>query len=354
MASKCTVKIKNICIGQQNSIPIQSMCSIPFSRFEDLKKQALSLEQAGCDILRVAFPDKESAKPFAALKEVLQIPLVADIHFDWKLALEAISAGADKIRINPGNTDRTHLKQVVRAAEAAQIPIRVGINAGSMERDLLARYGGPTPEALAESAQRNVSLLEEHGFDQIVVSIKSSDVITMVQAYRLFAAQSPYPLHLGVTESGTLRSGTVKSSIGIGALLLDKIGDTLRVSLTADPLEEVQTAKILLRTLHLYSEGVEVISCPTCGRATTDTISLANRVEREFADVKTPLKIAVMGCMVNGPGEAKQADIGITGANGEYVLFCGDRILRHIPEDKIMQILREETEKIRKHDTTAD
>ncbi len=346
MASKKRIIARGVPIGGGGDIPIQSMCSIPFCRFEELAKQALQLQEAGCDILRVALPDKESAQPFQKLRNMLKIPLVADIHYDYRLALKALEAGADKIRINPGNTDTSHLKLVTDEAKARQVPIRVGVNAGSLEKDLLEKYGKPTAQALAESAQRNVELLEQLDFDDIAVSMKASDVKMMVEAYRIFAKHSPYPLHLGVTEAGTLRSGTVKSSIGIGALLLDGIGDTIRVSLTADPLEEVETAKILLRSLDLYHRGIEVISCPTCGRTTVNSIDLANAVEREFRDIRAHVKIAVMGCVVNGPGEARQADVGVTGAKGEYVLFRGDKIINHIPQDQILPRLREEIEDI--------
>lgn len=346
MASTKQIVARGVRVGGGADISIQSMCSIPFTRFEELSKQALELQNAGCDILRVALPDAESAEPFQKLRNLLNIPLVADIHYDWRLALKALESGADKIRINPGNTDKTHLKQVTDEAKARNVPIRVGVNAGSLEKDLLAKYGKPTAQALAESAQRNVELLENLGFDDIAVSMKASDVKMMVEAYRIFAKTSPYPLHLGVTEAGTLRSGTVKSAVGIGALLLDGIGDTVRVSLTADPVEEVETAKILLRSLELYNKGIEVISCPTCGRTTVNSIELANAVEREFRDVRAHVKIAVMGCVVNGPGEARQADVGVTGANGEYVLFRGDKIIKHISPDNILPLLRKEVEEI--------
>ncbi len=351
MASEKQIITRGVPLGGGAKIPIQSMCSVPFTRFEELKEQALALQEAGCDILRVALPDMASAEPFRKLHDILKIPLVADIHYDYRLALAALDAGADKIRINPGNTEKTHLKLVTDKAKSYGVPIRVGVNAGSLEKDLLEKYGHPTAEALAESAQRNVTLLEQLDFDNIAVSMKSSDVRMMVDAYRIFAKSSPYPLHLGVTEAGTLQSGTVKSSIGIGALLLDGIGDTIRVSLTADPTEEVETAKILLRSLGLYHQGIEVISCPTCGRTTVNTIELANTVEREFRDIQDHIRIAVMGCVVNGPGEAKQADLGVTGANGEYVLFRGDKILRHIPQDQILSRLRAEIDDIIKNRT---
>ncbi len=348
MASKKQIVTRGVPVGGGASISIQSMCSIPFTRYDELERQALELQEAGCDILRVALPDTESALLFRKLHDALHIPLVADIHYDYRLALKALEAGADKIRINPGNTEKTHLKLVTDAAKARNVPIRVGVNAGSLEKDLLEKYGKPTPEALAESAQRNVELLEQLDFEDIAVSMKSSDVKMMVQAYRIFAASSPYPLHLGVTEAGTLRAGTVKSSVGIGALLLDGIGDTVRVSLTADPIEEVETAKILLRSLELYNRGIEVISCPTCGRTTVNSVELANRVEKEFRDIRAHVKIAVMGCVVNGPGEARQADVGVTGANGEYVLFRGDKIIKHISPENILSLLRREVEEIAK------
>ncbi len=348
MASKKQIVSRGLKIGGGADISIQSMCSIPFTRYDELEKQALELQEAGCDILRVALPDAESAEPFQKLRNALRIPLVADIHYDYRLALKAMEAGADKIRINPGNTEKTHLKLVTDMAKAREIPIRVGVNAGSLEKDLLLKYGKPTAEALAESARRNVELLEQLGFEDMAVSMKASDVRMMVEAYRIFAETSPYPLHLGVTEAGTLRSGTVKSSVGIGALLLDGIGDTIRVSLTAAPIEEVETAKILLRSLELYHKGIEVISCPTCGRTTVNSIELANTVEKEFRDIRAHVKIAVMGCVVNGPGEARQADVGVTGANGEYVLFRGDKIVKHISPEHILPLLRREVEEIAK------
>lgn len=332
-----------------DGVSIQSMCNIPFSRFEQLREQALRLQQAGCEILRVSVPDMESAKLFEKLKQAISIPLVADIHFDYKLALASITAGADKIRINPGNIGRTHIKDVAAAAEKNHIPIRVGVNAGSLEKDLLQKYGSPTPEALAESAERNVNLLEEYGFNNIVVSIKSSDVPTMVKAYRLFAAKSDYPLHVGVTEAGTLRTGIIKSAVGIGALLLDGIGDTIRVSLTADPIEEIRAAKTLLTACGLRHSGIEVVSCPTCGRTTVNSVELANRIEEEFEYIQTPIKIAVMGCVVNGIGEAGEADFGVTGANGKYILFKGKEIIKDIDQDRIFDVIRAEIERIEKN-----
>ena len=339
------IKVGNILVGGNNKITIQSMSNIPFSRFDELKEQSLSLEKEGCDILRVSVPDMESVKGFHKLKQFLNIPLVADIHFDYRLAIEAIAAGADKIRINPGNIGN-HLKEVADAARKADIPIRVGVNAGSLEKKLLEKYEIPTAEALAESAFINVDKLRNCDFDDIIVSMKSSDVTMMVESYRLFHDNSeyPYPLHVGVTESGTSYTGMIKSSIGIGSLLIDGIGDTIRVSLTADPIEEIKAAKVILRALGLRQEGIEVISCPTCGRTTTDTISLANYIEKEYFYIKKPLQIAVMGCIVNGPGESLRADLGVTGANGEYIFFKKGKIIRKVSEKDIYNALKEEIE----------
>jgi (E)-4-hydroxy-3-methylbut-2-enyl-diphosphate synthase len=290
----------------------------------------------------------ESVPGFAKLKEALDIPLVADIHFDYRLALESIAAGADKIRINPGNIGQEHIKKVAQAAKNKNIPIRVGINSGSLEKEILAKYNAPTARALAESAFKNVDLLKSCDFDDIVVSIKASDVRTMVESYRIFDADEsyPYPLHLGVTEAGTLFTGLIKSSVGIGSLLLDGIGDTIRISLTANPIEEIKAAKILLRSLGLRNNGLEVVSCPTCGRTTINSIKLAEYIEKEFSYIKKPIKIAVMGCVVNGPGEAREADLGVTGANGEYVVFKNNKIIHRVSDDKIIDIIKTELDKI--------
>lgn len=340
---KRIVKAGNVTIGNGN-ISIQSMSSIPFSRFEELKEQAVNLEKAGCEILRFAFPDTESATGFAKIKEILKIPVVADIHFDYKLALEAISAGADKIRINPGNMDSSHLKDVAAAARNRRIPIRVGINSGSLEKDLLSKYGGVTAAALAESAYRNVKLLEQYDFTDIVVSIKSSDVRTMTESYRRFfdMTDGEYPLHLGVTEAGTVYGGLIKSSVGIGSLLLDGIGDTIRVSLTASPVEEIRAAKTLLQSLGIRKEGIEIVSCPTCGRTTTDTVKLAEYIENSFSHIKKHIKIAVMGCVVNGPGEALNADFGVTGIKGKYMIFKNGKVERTVSEEEIYQSIEDE------------
>ena len=341
--------IGNVPIGD-GSVSIQSMTNVPFTRFDELKTQALALEKEGCQIIRASVPDRLSAERFADLKKAISVPLVADIHFDYRLALASIEAGADKIRINPGNIGAEHIKEVAHAAYKENIPIRVGVNAGSLEKDLLAKFGHPCAEALALSAYNNVRLLENCGFEDIVVSMKASDVRVMVSAYRLFAEKyndRGYPLHVGVTEAGTLRTGTVKSAVGIGALLLDGIGDTIRVSLTADPVEEVRTAKTLLRSLGIRKSGIEVISCPTCGRTTVDSVALATRIEDEFSDIETPIKIAVMGCVVNGIGEAGEADFGVTGANGKYVLFKdGKTVKKDISENEVFGVIKEQIEKI--------
>lgn len=345
---KRTVKTGNVEIGKAGFIPIQSMCSVPFSRFEELKNQAVALEKAGCEILRFAFPDKDAAQGLYEIKKYLNIPVVADIHFDYRLALSAIDAGADKIRINPGNIGSEHIKEVAMKAREAGIPIRVGVNSGSLEKDLLEKYGKATAKALAESAYRNVKLLEQYDFEDIVVSIKSSDVRTMTESYRIFneMTDGEYPLHLGVTEAGTAYGGLIKSSVGIGSLLLDGIGDTVRVSLTADPVEEIRAAKTLLRVLGIRKEGIEIVSCPTCGRTTTDTVKLASYIENNFSHIKKHIKIAVMGCVVNGPGEARDCDFGITGVNGNYAVFKNGKVERTIKESDIYAVIEEEINKL--------
>ena len=321
-----TVNIGAVTVGGAFPISIQSMCSVPFSSFNDLVKQARELEDAGCDILRVSVPDEESAEKFSKLKKELRIPLVADIHFNFRMAVAAIKSGADKIRINPGNIGRDHIKTIVDLAKERDISIRIGINSGSLEKEILYKYGSPTAEALAESALNNVKLMEDLDFNNIIVSIKSSDVRKTVEAYRIFdrSDKEHYPLHIGVTEAGTLSTGLIKNSAGIGSLLLDGIGSTIRYSLSAPPVEEVIAAKTLLRALGLRDEGVELIACPTCGRTTIDVSGLASDLEKKLSGIKKHMKIAVMGCVVNGPGEAAEADIGITGANGKYIIFAKD------------------------------
>ena len=291
-------------------------------------EQALALEQAGCEIVRAAIPDMDAVRLVGALKEKLHIPLVADIHFDYRLAIEAAAAGVDKIRINPGNIgDMDRVRQVVEACKSRQIPIRIGVNSGSLEKELLAKYGAPTPEALVESAMGHVAMLNRFDFDDIVISIKSSDVPTMIRAYRLAAQACPYPLHLGVTEAGTERMGLIKSAIGIGALLADDIGETIRVSLTDDPIKEIAAARDILKGVGKRS-GVQIVSCPTCGRTRIDLVRAAKEVEAAVANLDKDIKIAVMGCIVNGPGEAREADIGVAGGDGCAVIFKKDQCAR--------------------------
>ena len=304
----------------------------------------MRLERAGCEIIRVAVPTREAAEAIREIKKEIHIPLVADIHFDYRLALAAMENGADKIRINPGNIgNRERVQAVVDAAKARRIPIRVGVNSGSLEKEILEKYGGVTAEGLVESALDKVHLIEEMGWDQLVISIKSSDVMMCVKAHELIAGRTDYPLHVGITEAGTVYAGNIKSSVGLGIILHEGIGDTIRVSLTGDPVEEVKTAKLILRTLGLRKGGIEVVSCPTCGRTRIDLISLAGEVETmaaEFDDLN--IKVAVMGCVVNGPGEAREADIGIAGGVGEGLLIKKGQILRKVPEAELLAALRAE------------
>ena len=347
MASKKQVKIGNIVIGGGAPVAVQSMLSTPAHDRDACVKQALRLQEAGCEILRATVPDMEAVRTFAAVKEAIAIPLVADIHFDYKMALEAAEAGADKIRINPGNIggdDR--VKAVADKCREKGVPIRIGVNSGSVEKDVLAKYGAPTPEALYESAMFHVRLLNRFDFDDIVLSLKSSDVKTAVDAYRLVAEKTDYPLHVGITEAGTARMGLIKSAAGIGSLLLDGVGDTIRVSLTADPVEEVRAGFDLLSAIGLRRRGVNLVSCPTCGRTKIDLIGLANRVEDALRTCDKRITVAVMGCAVNGPGEAKHADIGIAGGDGVGLLFKKGEILRKVPEDMLFDALMEEIEKM--------
>lgn len=341
------VKVGNIKIGGDAPIAIQSMLNAPASDFDGNLKQLKALENAGCEIVRMAVPDMEAVKVLGKLKEHSSIPLVADIHFDYKLALESLNAGVDKIRINPGNIGSA--ERVFAVADACQlknVPIRIGVNSGSVEKDLLEKFGGATPEAMVESAFRHVKLLEDCDFYNTVISIKSSDVGNMVEAYSLVAERCDYPLHLGVTEAGTERSSLIKSSIGIGSLLLKGIGDTIRVSITDDPVKEIYAAKDILKAVNVRVETPQIVSCPTCGRTKIDLVSLANQVENAVKDIKKPIKIAVMGCVVNGPGEAKEADIGIAGGDGCAVLFKKGEILRKVSEENVLKELFEEIDKI--------
>ena len=339
------VRVGNLTLGDEK-IYVQSMLNVPADDIEGSVRQAVELENAGCEIIRAAVPSIANAKLIYALKNAVSVPIVADIHFDYKIALECIKAGVDKIRINPGNIgDDDRIKAVANACRAESIPIRIGVNSGSLEKELLEKYSGPTPEALVESALNHVKLLNKFDFDDIVISIKSSNVKMMINAYRLLAKQTDYPLHLGVTEAGTERMGLIKSSVGIGSLLCDGIGATIRVSLTADPIQEVYAGKDILKACGLGG-GPEIVSCPTCGRTQIDLITLANRVEEMLKTVDKPIKVAVMGCAVNGPGEAREADIGIAGGIGEGLIFRKGQIVRKVPEDKLLEELKKEIEKL--------
>ncbi len=339
------IKIGNRYIGGGNAIAIQSMTN---TKTEDVKatvEQILALEKAGCEIIRCAVPTMEAAKALGEIKKEIHIPLVADIHFDYRLAIAAIEAGADKIRINPGNIgDEKRVQAVVDKAKEYGIPIRVGVNSGSLEKNLVEKYGGVTAEGLVESAMDKVHMIENMGYDNLVVSIKSSDVMMCVKAHELIAKECIYPLHVGITESGTVWAGNIKSSIGLGMILGQGIGDTIRVSLTGNPVEEIKTAKLVLRTLGLRKGGIEVVSCPTCGRTQIDLIGLANEVEEMVADLPLDIKVAVMGCVVNGPGEAKEADIGIAGGVGEGLLIRHGEVVKKVKEDELLETLRWELE----------
>ncbi len=341
------VKAGSLTIGGGAPVSIQSMLNIPAEDVEGSVAQAMRLEAAGCQILRAAIPNREAVKLIPRLKEAVSMPLVADIHFDYRLALESVAAGIDKIRINPGNIgDDSRVKQVVDACRVKNIPIRVGVNSGSLEREILAKYGSPTAQALVDSALYHVRLIEKFDYDQIAISIKSSHVPTMIEAYRLAVQQCPYALHLGVTEAGTARMGLIKSAVGIGSLLCDGIGDTIRVSLTADPVEEIAAAKDILKAVGLQKDGVNIVSCPTCGRTKINLIALAQQVEEALKDCKKSITVAVMGCAVNGPGEAREADIGIAGGDGCALLFKKGEILRKVPENQVLEELLREIEEM--------
>ena len=337
------VKIGDRVIGGGNPILIQSMTNTKTEDVAATVAQIQALTAAGCDIIRCAVPTMEAAEALTEIKKQVSIPVVADIHFDYRLALAAIEHGADKIRINPGNIGSTErVRTVVDAAKERGIPIRVGVNSGSLEKDLVEKYHGVTAEGIVESALDKVHLIEDMGYDNLVISIKSSDVMMCVKAYELIATQTDHPLHVGITESGTIISGNIKSSIGLGLILHQGIGDTIRVSLTGDPLEEIKSAKLILRTLGLRKGGVEVVSCPTCGRTRIDLIGLANQVENMVADIPLDIKVAVMGCVVNGPGEAKEADIGIAGGIGEGLLIKNGEVYKKVPEGELLEALRYE------------
>lgn len=335
------VHIGNKVIGGNNPILIQSMTNTKTENVEATVEQINRLEQAGCDIIRCAVPTMEAAKALAEIKKQIDIPLVADIHFDYKLAIAAMENGADKIRINPGNIGSAdRVKAVIDVAKERNIPIRVGVNSGSLEKELVEKYHGVTAEGIVESALDKVKLIEDMGYDNLVISIKSSDVMMCVKAHELISQQTDYPLHVGITESGTIISGNIKSSIGLGLILGQGIGDTIRVSLTGDPLEEIKSAKLILKTLGLRKGGIEIVSCPTCGRTQIDLIGLANKVENLVTSYPLDIKVAVMGCVVNGPGEAKEADLGVAGGKGEGLIIKHGEIYKKVPEEELLAALK--------------
>ncbi|MCD8300155.1 MAG: flavodoxin-dependent (E)-4-hydroxy-3-methylbut-2-enyl-diphosphate synthase [Clostridiales bacterium] len=340
------VNIGIVRIGGENPIAIQSMTNTKTQDVEATVAQIERLERAGCEIVRCTVPDMEAARALAEIKKRIHIPLVADIHFDYRLAIAAVENGADKIRINPGNIGSDEkVRAVVEAARERNIPIRVGVNSGSLEKHLIEKYGGVTAEGLVESALDNVRRIEDMGYDNLVISIKSSDVMMCVRAHELIADQTEHPLHVGITEAGTVKSGNIKSALGLGLILYQGIGDTIRVSLTGDPVEEIVSAKQILKTLGLRTGGIEVVSCPTCGRTDIDLISLANQVEQLVAGYPLDIKVAVMGCVVNGPGEAAEADLGICGGHGEGLLIKHGEIIRKLPESQLPAALKEELDK---------
>ena len=346
MRTSKQVMVGHVPLGGGAPVTVQSMLNVPSTDIPGSVAQAKRLEAPGCQILRAAIPDMAAVALIPALKEAVSIPLVADIHFDYKLALESVAAGVDKVRINPGNIgEDSRVRAVAKACREKGVPIRVGVNSGSVEKHILAKFGGPTPEALVESALYHVSLLEKFDFTDIVVSLKASSVDSTIRAYQLMAQRCGYPLHLGVTEAGTARMGLIKSAIGIGSLLQQGIGDTLRVSLTADPVEEIAAGKDILKALGMGA-GPRLVSCPTCGRTRIDLIGLAGRVEEALRGCEKDITVAVMGCAVNGPGEAREADIGVAGGVGEGLLFKKGQILRKVPEDQLLPALLEEIEKL--------
>ncbi|HOQ00542.1 MAG TPA: flavodoxin-dependent (E)-4-hydroxy-3-methylbut-2-enyl-diphosphate synthase [Acetivibrio clariflavus] len=345
-------KTRKVCvggtfIGGDSPITVQSMTNTDTRDAASTINQIKMLEDAGCDIVRVAVPDIQAAEAIKEIKKAIKIPLVADIHFDYRLAIESIKSGADKIRINPGNIgDRDRVKAVVEAAKERKIPIRIGVNSGSLEKDIMAKYGGVTPEAMVESALGHARILEDLDFHDIVISLKASSVSMTIAAYRRMTEKSDYPLHIGVTEAGTVYQGTIKSAVGLGCLLAEGIGDTIRVSLTGDPVEEVWAGNEILKALGLKKGGVELVSCPTCGRCQVDLIDIASKIEESLSKVDKDIKVAVMGCAVNGPGEAREADIGIAGGKGEVLLFKKGEIIRKIPQERAAEELLEEIYKL--------
>ncbi len=338
-----TIQIGNVKIGGGNPIAIQSMTNTPTEDVKATVEQILRLEEAGCEIVRSTCPTLEAAKAIGEIKKQIHIPLVADIHFDYRMAIAAMENGADKIRINPGNIGgEDRIASVVSCAKERNIPIRVGVNSGSLEKNLVAKYGGVTAEGLVESALDKIGMIEKHGYDQMVISIKSSDVMMCIRAHEILAQKTDYPLHVGITEAGTLMSGNIKSAVGLGVILYQGIGDTIRVSLTGDPVEEIKSAKRILKTLQLRSGGIDVVSCPTCGRTRIDLIGLANQVETLVQAYPYNIKVAVMGCAVNGPGEAREADIGVAGGDGEGLLIKHGEVVRKVREDELLATLKDE------------
>jgi len=335
--------IKDVGVGGDSPITVQSMTNTKTDDIESTVNQIISLENAGCDIIRVAVPDMASAEAISKIKEQIHIPIVADVHFDYRLAIEAIKQGADGLRINPGNIgDAEIIKKVVETAKSFDVPIRIGVNSGSLEKDLLEKYGGPSPEALVESALRHVEILENMNFEHIVISLKSSDVLSCIHSYKLIAQKVDYPLHLGITEAGTLLTGTIKSSVGLGILLYEGIGDTIRVSLTGEPVDEVKVGFEILKSLNLRQYGINFISCPTCGRTQINLIKIANEVQEKLSHIKKPLKVAIMGCIVNGPGEAREADIGIAGGKKRVAIFKKGEIIKTVSEeDAVSELVKE-------------
>ncbi len=344
------VMVGDIPIGGGSPIPVQSMTTAKTDDFDAVMKEVERLEESGCQIIRITVPDEPAAKVLPKIKKRMTVPLVADIHFNYKMALEAVDAGADKIRINPGNIGkRDRVEKVLEKCKSANLPIRIGVNAGSLERDLIEKYGYPTPIAMVESAERHINICKEFDFEEIIVSLKSSDVHLMIESYRLFTEKFDYPLHLGVTEAGPTKSGTIKSCVGIGTLLSEGIGDTIRVSLTDDPCEEVHVGFEILKSLGLASRGVTIIACPTCGRLEVDLFKIAGEMEEKLKDIKTPMSVALMGCAVNGPGEATHADLGIAFGKGDGLIYKDGKKLGKVSEskaiDELMEIIQEEEAK---------
>ncbi|MBA1333896.1 MAG: (E)-4-hydroxy-3-methylbut-2-enyl-diphosphate synthase (flavodoxin) [Firmicutes bacterium] len=340
------IHVGGVPVGGLSPVTVQSMTNTKTSDIKATVDQIRRLQDAGCDIVRIAVPDKSAANAIKDIVRMVQIPVIADIHYDYNLAIQAIENGVSGLRINPGNIGSTsRVEKIVKAAKHSDIPIRIGVNSGSLEKDILDKYGQASAEALVESALRHVSILEKLGFYQIKISLKASEVLNCVKAYRIIADKVDYPLHLGVTEAGTFTAGTVKSSIGIGSLLMEGIGDTIRVSLTDDPVKEVEVGKEILRAVGLYNEGVEVISCPTCGRCEIELVKIAQEVNDAVRGIKKPLKVAVMGCAVNGPGEAKNADLGIAGGKGKGLIFKNGMIIRRVKEGELVSALLEEIDK---------